>query len=197
MRERRSSADGRDVYYSLDLDRLRHLYFSAGEKLHPALHNRDTIQIKGLPCDKPIQRVLFLCTKNSARSQMAEAILRHMGKGQVEAFSAGTFPSQIHPLAVATMRSHGMDISHQRSKHLDEFQGQSFDYIITLCDQVRERCPTFPGDPQQLHWSFPDPGAVESGGSMQTQAFEATATELMTRIRYLLLMLARSSEESR
>ena len=111
VRERRSSADGRDVYYSLNLDRLRHLYFSAGEKLHPALHNRDTIQIKGLPCDKPIQRVLFLCTKNSARSQMAEVILRHMGKGQVEAFSAGTFPSQIHPLAVATMRSHGMDIS--------------------------------------------------------------------------------------
>ena len=128
---------------------------------------------------------------------MAEAILRHLGGGKVEAFSAGTFPAKVHPSAVATMRRHGIDISHQRGKHLDEFRRQSFDYVITLCDQARERCPAFPGHPQQLHWSFPDPVAVESGESTETLAFEATASELMTRIRYLLLLFARSSGESR
>ena len=196
VRERRSSADARDVYYSLDLDRLCRLYVNAGENLHPALRNRNSARKARPKSNRPKIRVLFLCTRNSARSQMAEAILRHLSEGQVECFSAGTFPSQIHPQAIATMRRHGMDITQQRSKHLDEFQGQAFDYIITLCDQARERCPSFPGDPQQLHWSFPDPAAVESGESTETPAFEATARGLMTRIQYWMLALAGDPQES-
>jgi ArsR family transcriptional regulator, arsenate/arsenite/antimonite-responsive transcriptional repressor / arsenate reductase (thioredoxin) len=194
VRERRSSADGRDVYYSLDLDRLRQLYFMAGTRLHPAL---------GEPSEAPDRsqtslpqswaRVLFLCTENSARSQMAEALLHHLSGGRVESFSAGTAPTRVHPLAVATMQRHHLDISRQRAKHLGEFHGQSFAYIITLCDRAREKCPSFPGDPEQIHWSFPDPAAVEGGEVAQSRAFETTAQDLMTRIRYLLLVLEKTA----
>jgi protein-tyrosine-phosphatase len=191
VRERRSSADGREVYYSLDLGRLRHLYFAAGTQLHPALGEpseaRDRTQT-----GKPLPRVLFLCTENSARSQMAEAILRHLSGGRVESCSAGTAPTRVHPLAVSTMRRHHLDISHQRPKHLAEFGGQSFAYFITLCDRAREKCPSFPGDPEQIHWSFPDPAAAE-GEAAQLRAFETTAQDLMARIRYLLLILEKSA----
>ena len=193
VRERRSGADARDVYYRLDHDRLCHLYLSAGRMLHPSLGEpgRDAKASQRSP-SKSRDRVLFLCTENSARSQMAEAILRHMSRGRVEAFSAGTCPSGIHPLAVAAMQRHKIDISRQRSKHLDEFQGQSFTHIITLCDRAREVCPTFPGDPARIHWSFPNPAAIKGDEAAKSHAFAATAQELMTRIRYLLLMLERS-----
>jgi protein-tyrosine-phosphatase len=190
VRERRSSADRRDVYYSLDVDRLRQLYLTAGTRLHAALgdpiENPQRLQTSR---NKPPARVLFLCTENSARSQMAEAILRHLSGGRVQAFSAGTSPTRVHPEAVATMQRHQIDISRQRPKHLDEFGGQSFAYIITLCDRVRENCPTFTGDPERIHWSFPDPAATLGGEVAQVRAFETTAQDLMTRIRYLLLVL--------
>ncbi len=113
VRERRSGADGRDVYYSLDQDRLRHLYFSAGRMLHSCLDEPGSApKASQRPHSKLQARVLFLCTENSARSQMAEGILRHMSRGRLEAFSAGTFPSAVHPLAVATMQGHGIDIKH-------------------------------------------------------------------------------------
>jgi protein-tyrosine-phosphatase len=193
VRERRSGADARDVYYSFDHGRLRHLYFSAGRMLHPCLGEPGSdANASQRSLSRSQERVLFLCTENSARSQMAEAILRHMSRGRVEAFSAGTCRSGIHPLAVATMQRHHIDISQQRSKHLDEFQGQSFTHIITLCDRAREVCPTFPGDPARIHWSVPNPAGVEGDEAAKSHAFAATAQELMTRIRYLLLMLERS-----
>ena len=190
--ERRSTADRRDVYYSLDLDRLRELYLSTGEAIHPGLggpasQSDDTAQqTAGSPA-----RVLFLCTQNSARSQLAEGILRHLGGDRVEVFSAGSEPSSIHPETVRTLASLGIDPSRQHAKHLDRYRGQRFDYIITVCDRVRETCPAFPGDPERIHWSFPDPVLVESEEARR-RAFDQTAQQLVTRIRYLLTLIERS-----
>src|SRR5688500_7740371 len=103
------------------------------------------------------KRVLILCTGNSARSQMAEGLLRHMGGGNFEVESAGVEPSQVRPLAIEAMKEIGIDISGHRSKSVDEFIGQEFDYVITVCDNANESCPTFPGNTQRIHWSFDDP----------------------------------------
>jgi protein-tyrosine-phosphatase len=189
--ERRSSADGRDVYYSLDLDALRVRYFATGEALHPALTTTDTPNLASAAEDAHHPtRVLFLCTHNSARSQMAEGILRHLSRGQVDVFSAGGDPSDVHPAAVAALANIGIDIRQQYAKHLDRFRGHSFDYIVTVCDRMREACPTFPEDPVRIHWSIPDPAAVE-GDEMQNRAFAHTAQELVTRIRFLLTVIRR------
>ena len=190
--ERRSAADSRDIYYSLDFATLHTLYFAAAETLHPALSITDTTleeEVSHLP-DTPI-RVLFLCTENSARSQMAEALMRHLSKGKVEAFSAGSHPSSIHPYAVRTMAAIGIDISRQRSKHFDEFRGQHFDYIITLCDHIIEVCPTFPDDPERIHWSFLNPATVEGTEHERYHAFEQTSLQLTNRIRLLLTLIER------
>jgi len=128
-------------------------------------------------------RVLFLCTHNSARSQMAEGILRQFGGERFEVYSAGTEPSQVNPLAIRVMQEAGIDISEQSSKSLSEFVGRHFDYVITVCDQANETCPVFPGDPQRIHWSFPDPSAVEGSDEARYQAFERTARELTIRLR--------------
>jgi len=198
VKEQRSAADGRDVYYSLDLNQVRHLYTEGGQAIHPALSE----PVAGPDADaaarqlqRPL-RVLFLCTHNSARSQMAEAILRRLGGGQVEAHSAGTEPSEIHPLARETMLARGLPMDGQRSKHLSELRSQKFDYIVTVCDLARETCPIFPGDPEQIHWSFPDPAAVEEPHARR-RAFERTATELTTRINHLLLLINRQRQVGR
>ena len=136
-------------------------------------------------------RVLFLCTHNSARSQMAEAILRQLGGDGVEVHSAGTVATRVHPLAIAAMAEKGIDISGQRSKHLNEFLGQTFDYVVTVCDNARETCPVFPGAPEKIHWSIPDPSAVEGDEATQAYAFRVASDELMTRIRYLLVLIDR------
>jgi protein-tyrosine-phosphatase len=112
-------------------------------------------------------QVLFLCTHNSARSQMAEGILRELGGDRIEAASAGTEVTRVHPLAVREMAERGIDISGHHSKHMDEFLGERFDYVVTVCDNARESCPIFPGDPERIHWSIPDPSAVE--GDEKTQ----------------------------
>jgi|SRR5690348_4886938 arsenate reductase (thioredoxin) len=106
------------------------------------------------------KRVLFLCTGNSARSQMAEALLPLIADDQVEVFSAGTQPVGLNPAAVEAMQELGVDISHQRSKHLEEFLGDEFDYVITVCDRAKETCPIFPAADRLLHWSFVDPAAA-------------------------------------
>ena len=105
------------------------------------------------------RRVLFLCTHNSARSQMAEGLLRHMRGDEWDAHSAGTEPSRVHPLAVEAMREVGIDISGHQSKHLREFDGQDFDLVVTLCDGARAACPFFPGAREMRHRSFADPSA--------------------------------------
>ncbi len=194
--ERRSNADSRDVYYSVNLERLRALYAASGEALHPALVSavaqpqHQTVANKSRPV-----RVLFLCTHNSARSQMAEGIMRHLSGRSVEVFSAGNEPSTIHPCAVKVLAEMHIDISRQRSKHLNEFLGQHFDYIITVCDRVRESCPVFPGDPEHIHWSFPDPVEVR-GNAARLRAFDQTAHQLQLRIQQLLILIDRGRGKS-
>lgn len=190
--ERRSSADRRDVYYSLDLDRLRQLYLASGAGLHPALADSGTDTEQEVSEDAlPPTRVLFLCTHNSARSQMAEALLRHYGKGKVEVFSAGSEPSHVNPYAVRVMAARGIDISQASSKHLDQYRDQHFDYVITVCDRARDACPVLPGAPEQIHWSFPDPAAVEGTEAEKLRAFEETARQLTTRIQHLMILIDR------
>lgn len=128
-------------------------------------------------------RVLVLCTGNSARSQMAEGILRHNFGHRFEVFSAGTRPSHVRPEAIQVMEEIGVDISHHRSKHLNEFAGQPFTYVITVCDQARESCPTFPGVVQQFHWSIPDPAAVAGDERRRLAAFRAARDQLRQVLR--------------
>ncbi|HYU71369.1 MAG TPA: ArsR family transcriptional regulator [Ktedonobacteraceae bacterium] len=192
--ERRSAADERTIYYRLNLDTFRSLYFSSADALHPAFDQTGVVQqemISSLP-HKSV-RVLFLCTHNSARSQMAEGILRHLSNGRIEALSAGSQPLAVHPLAVQALTALGIDISQQQPKHLDQMKHLSFDYIVTVCDRVRESCPTFPDDPERIHWSIPDPVVVEGSKKEQYRAFEQVALELMTRIRYLVILIDREN----
>ncbi len=132
----------------------------------------------------PVIGVLFLCTGNSARSQMAEAILRHDSGGRVRAESAGTDPQpEIHPKArEAVRRLLGVEMVGQHPKSLDECLHRPFDYVITVCDAAAESCPVFPGRTQRIHWSFPDPAAVRGTEEEQQHAFDATAARLRTRI---------------
>ena len=142
------------------------------------------------------RRVLFLCTHNSARSQMAEGLLRSMASGQIEVVSAGSEPGGVHPLAVAVMQEVGIHIASARSKSLDEFAGQRFDYVITLCDQAQESCPVFPGDPKLIHWSFPDPSAATGDENDRYQAFAQVRTELAIRLRTWIQALRSSGADT-
>jgi|SoiMethySBSTD1v2_1073268.scaffolds.fasta_scaffold1660333_1 Protein-tyrosine-phosphatase len=137
-------------------------------------------------------RVLILCTGNSARSQMAEAILRHVGKGAIEVESAGTLPQpDIHPMARrAATKLLNVDMEGQSPKRLDRFRGQHFDYVITVCDHAAESCPVFPGNPERIHWSFEDPAAVVGTEAEKQRAFDSTATQLLARIRQWLSLPA-------
>lgn len=187
---RRSSADGRDVYYALDLSACEHQLQATGGGLHPALSLARTAAVVPRTDRTRRQRVLFLCTGNSARSQMAEALLEHQSHGAVEAASAGSRPKPLHPNAVRVMRKRGIDISANRTKHLDEFVPQDFRMVITLCDRVRELCPEFPRHPELVHWSVPDPAREGDTNRASLPAFERTATELEARIRFLIHQLA-------
>lgn len=188
VHERRSSADGRDIYYTLDVDRLGELYRHSGAQLHPALGPEGSSPLPDT-AGQP-RRVLFLCTQNRARSQMAEGLLRALRGGHIEVQSAGVRPGIVHPLAVQALGEMGIDISQQRSKHVDELQGQAFDQVITVCDQVREQCPVFPGEPDLIHWSIEDPIAAVDGledADARRTVFARTAQALAARIHYLLL----------
>jgi ArsR family transcriptional regulator, arsenate/arsenite/antimonite-responsive transcriptional repressor / arsenate reductase (thioredoxin) len=190
VRDRHSSADARDVYYQLDISRLRSLYAAAGDDLYLGMTVQSSdeaqTQDKKSALSRPM-RVLFLCTHNSARSQIAEALLRSMGGDQVEVYSAGSIPTEVHPETIATLQALGIDTSGLYAKSLDQFISEPFDYIITVCDRVRDICPAFPNDPAQAHWSIADPVVVEDPDD-RAKAFRVVATELQTRIRYLLLL---------
>lgn len=188
VQENKSDADGREFYYSLNLDLVRNLYLASGNELHPGLGATESVEEDDARVGRPV-RVLFLCTQNSARSQMAEGILRSVGQGRVEVFSAGAEPGEVHPMAISAMQEIKVDISRHISKHLNQFQGQSFDYVITVCDRVRESCPIFPGDPIQIHWSIPDPASVDGPEEIRYEAFRETRLQLLTRIRYLWLII--------
>ena len=129
------------------------------------------------------KRFLFLCTGNSCRSQMAEGWLRHMAGDRVDVCSAGTKPAGLNPMAVAVMRESGIDISGHRSKHIDEFAGQDFLFVITVCDSAREGCPTFPGALYQLHWSFDDPAAAAGMDEEKLAVFRRVRDEIAAQIR--------------
>ncbi|MEV0590417.1 ArsR family transcriptional regulator [Nonomuraea cavernae] len=192
---RRSAFDARDSYYHLDLERCAQELAATGAVLHPALRldpappSPPSPPSTAAPARRPV--VLFTCTGNSARSPIAEALLRHHAGGQVEVTSAGSHPRpRLHPDAVRILRErHGIDLSDQRPRHLDTMAGRRFDYVISLCDKVREVCPDIGGHPRRLHWSIPDPatpGRTEGAGS---PAFARTVEEIDTRIRYLLPVL--------
>jgi arsenate reductase len=142
---------------------------------------------------EPKWRVLILCTGNSARSQMAEGWLHALAGDRFAVFSAGTHPSTINPLAIAAMRERGIDISEaagHRSKSQDEFRDQSFDYVITVCDEVAEACPIFPGPAQRIHWTFPDP-AVATGSEVERLAvFREVRDAIEARLRAWLATVA-------
>jgi ArsR family transcriptional regulator, arsenate/arsenite/antimonite-responsive transcriptional repressor / arsenate reductase (thioredoxin) len=191
---RRSSADGRDTYYLLDLTRCGELLASAGVALHPALAPSAPPQ-PGPKDGSTLADVLFLCTGNSARSQMAEALCKQLSHGSVGAVSAGSHPKPLHRSAVRVMRERGIDISARRPKPLSEFAGRRFDYVISLCDRVREICPEFPGAPTLIHWSIPDPAREPGNGEQTLPAFERTATELETRIGFLIEAINATRQE--
>ncbi len=180
----RSSADGRDSYYTLDLSRCGELLAEAGAALHPGLADGGTAPHRGAP-PRPAS-VLLLCSGNSSRSQMAEALLRTMSAGKVAAFSAGSRPKPVHPAAVRAMSLRGIDISAARPKSLDLYLDQRFDLVISLCDRVREVCPPFPGAARTIHWSVVDPSGVAVDSADPDAAFRATADQLETRLRFLL-----------
>jgi arsenate reductase len=127
-------------------------------------------------------KVLFLCTGNSARSQMAEGYLRHVAGDHFEPLSAGIDPKGLNPLAVVAMHEIGIDISKHRSKDVKEFLGQPIQYVITVCDNARERCPIFPLTYKFLHWSFNDPAAVEGSHDEKLRVFRQVRDELRRRI---------------
>jgi protein-tyrosine-phosphatase/DNA-binding transcriptional ArsR family regulator len=183
---RRSAADGRDTYYVLDLARCGELLSSAGVSLHPGL--TPTTPRPGAvrePGATPA-RVLFLCTGNSARSQIAEALAERLSGGAVSAESAGSHPKPLHPNAVRVMRERGIDLAGRRSKHLSEFAAERFDYVVSLCDRVREVCPEFPDGPALIHWSIPDPAREPGSDEATLPAFERLAAELCTRVGFLV-----------
>src|SRR5260221_2110844 len=184
---RRSSADRRDSYYGLDLARIGSLLSATGGALHPGL--RLTPPLRDDVLIGPVS-MLLLCTGNSARSPMAEALARAPSGGAIEAYSAGSHPRPVHPNAVRVMREeHGLDLGAHASRRLDVFADQRFDWVISLCDKVREVCPELPGHPETVHWSIANP-ATGDPDDVTYPLFQQTAAELATRIGFLLAVLA-------
>jgi protein-tyrosine-phosphatase/DNA-binding transcriptional ArsR family regulator len=183
VRSHRSAADGRDTYYVADLARCGELLSQAGEALHPALGS-------GASRPAPRASVLFVCTGNSGRSPMAEALAAARSGGRITASSAGSRPKPPHPHAVRVMADRGLDISAHQPRHLDELAGRRFDHVISLCDRVRDACPERPGEWRRAHWSVPDP-ALE--GTLP--AYERAADELHARIGFLIGAIERSTTE--
>ena len=132
------------------------------------------------------KKALFICTHNSARSQMAAGLLKHLSGDRFEAFSAGTDPSRVNPFAVKTMAEIGVDISHHRSRHVGSFKGERFDYVITVCEQARESCPIYPGADHTLHWSFVDPSGASGNNGQKLEVFRTVRDQIKKRIEEFL-----------
>ena len=129
------------------------------------------------------KRVLVLCTGNSARSQMGEGLFRAEGGDDLEVFSAGTKPSSVRQEAIAVMKEIRIDISRHRSKSVDEFVGQPFDYVVTVCDNARDTCPVFPAGSERIHWSFEDPAAIEGTEQKRLEGFRRTRDLIHERVK--------------
>ena len=136
-------------------------------------------------------RVLFVCTGNSARSVMAEALLRHHGGDRFEVYSAGTIPKGINPLTLRVLSDAGIDASGARSKSVDEFLGQSFDYVVTVCDQARQVCPVFPGVHESLHWGYEDPAEATGTEEERLAVFRRVFIQIGERIRQFATLTSR------
>jgi protein-tyrosine-phosphatase len=175
----RSTFDGRDTYYHLDLDRCARALADTGTALYPAL-----AEPQSAPRRSQRITVLFVCTGNSARSPIAEALLRHHTADRVRVTSAGTRPKPaLHPDTVRVLRDEfGVDVGDRRPQHLDTVTHRRYDHVITLCDKAREACPEFDHDPRRTHWSIPEPTGY--------RAFRHTAADIDTRVQYLLPTLA-------
>ncbi|MGN6796341.1 MAG: ArsR family transcriptional regulator [Streptosporangiaceae bacterium] len=187
---RRSTFDGRDSYYHLDLGSCADALSAAGLALHPGLQ---LAPIPPVAPERPSQ-VLFLCTGNSARSPVAEALLRQQAD-QIDVASAGSRPKPLHPNTIRVLREYGIELPGRSPQHVSVFEGQRFDYVVTLCDRVREVCPEFPGPAEQLHWSIPDPAAAGGTDEDTYPAFQRMAAELQTRIRFLLPALSAAAPQ--
>jgi ArsR family transcriptional regulator, arsenate/arsenite/antimonite-responsive transcriptional repressor / arsenate reductase (thioredoxin) len=195
---RRSSFDGRDIYYSMDLAGCSRALAASASSLHPGLGflpgtnpGRTATNETGRSDARETARrqVLFVCTGNSGRSPIAEALLRDRGGPRIRAISAGIRPKPLHPDAAAVMRDrYRIDIAGHQPVHVETVADERFDWVISLCDKAREACPTFYGHPARIHWSLPDPAAGE-GGLAGYPAFERTAAELDTRISFLIPVL--------
>ena len=194
VRERRSSADGRDVYYHLDLDRLDRGLTESANALRRSVGGSaasrpgDEIRRSRRP------RVLFICTGNSARSQIAEAMLRSALGSEADVRSAGPQPTIVHPLALEVLRERGIDVAGLHSKALDEVHGIDFDLVITLCDKARENCPADKYGVRVAHWSLADPSEAKGSLTAKRRAFQATADEIDSRIRQLIPVLRTQRE---
>ncbi len=188
----RSTFDGRDSYYHLDLDRCAETLAGSGAALHPALH-LDVSPPTPAAGRRPRRvAVLFVCSGNSARSPIAEALLRHHTDGGVSVTCAGSVPkSSLHPNTIRVLREEfDIDISGQLPRHLHTLTGRKFDYVITLCDKAREVYPDFGDHPRWIHWSIPDPTTAADTDQDTYPAFQSAAAEINTRIRHLLPILA-------
>jgi arsenate reductase len=138
-----------------------------------------------------LSRVLFVCTHNSARSQMAEGLLRELGGGRFEALSAGTEVTGVRPEAIQVMSEIGIDISGQESKSVEGFIGQEFAWVVTVCDQARETCPIFPGAEQIAHWGFDDPAEAQGSEEERLQVFRRVRDEIRDRLRMFIVAASR------
>lgn len=191
---RRSSADGRDAYYRVDLARCGEMLAEAGGALHPGLTlapraGEDRASARGRRVS-----VLFVCTGNSTRSQIAEALLRELAGDAVEAHSAGTQPKSVHPNAVKVLRERGIEMESSGSKHVRQFERRRFDYVVTLCDRAREVCPEFPGGPERIHWSIADPAHEAESDDASYPAFQRTLANIEDRVRFLVHMIQQPTQ---
>lgn len=181
---RRSSADGRDTYYRFNPALFGQLLRDTGVALHPALRSEPTAPV--VPARARKVRVLFLCTGNSARSQIAEAFATQRAGQAITARSAGSHPKPLHPHAIEVMAAHGIDISGHTSMHLRRLAHHRFDHVVTLCDRVKEICPDLPGQPATAHWSIPDLSTHDGG----YPAFVRAADEIAERVNLLIARIA-------
>jgi protein-tyrosine-phosphatase len=191
----RSSFDGRATYYRVHLDRCRELLAATGVALHPGLPSGAGPVAVGPAARGRRTTVLFVCTGNGTRSQIAEALLRHRAGDRVEVASAGSHPKPIHPNAIRVLAEHDIDISDARSKGLDRFSGRHFDHVITLCDKVREICPEFSGQRRAIHWSIEDPSRLPGSLRATLPAFRAVASDLESRIEFFTSLIDSESNK--
>jgi len=194
--ERRSSHDSRDVYYSLNVGGLREGLDRGLSGLHPTLRVPRLEATLAATEGSPQPRLLFVCTGNSARSQLAEAIARDLARETAAVFSAGPKPAGVHPMTLTVLKELGLPADNLRSKSIDEVGGR-FDFVITLCDVAREDCPPFQRRADLIHWSLPDPAQSDGSRRELRQAFKRTAEELRRRITFLLPLVIEKGSQAK